>query len=84
MKGRKPLIQEGLTGEELDELTARISKELIGSGFVYIVTTVLRGMKTLRMCIINANTTEEDVVQTISLLDEIDVKETAKLLELRK
>lgn len=75
---------EGLTGEELDELTAMISKELIGSGFAYIVTTVLRGMKTLRMCIINANTTEEDVVQTISLLDEIDVKETAKLLEMRK
>ena len=74
---------EGLTNEELDELTARISKELIGSGFAYIVTTVLRGMKTLRMCIINANTTEEDVIQTIALLDEIAVKETASLLEQR-
>ena len=74
---------EGLTNEELDELTARISKELIGSGFAYIVTTTLRGMKTLRMCIINANTTEEDVIQTIALLDEIAVKETASLLEQR-
>ena len=74
---------EGLTNEELDLLTARISEELISSGFAYIVTTVLKGKKTLRMCIINANTTEEDVIQTIALLDEIAVKETEKLLAQR-
>lgn len=74
---------DGLTNEELDELTGRISKEIINSGFAFIVTTVLRGKKTLRMCIINANTTEEDVIRTISLLDEIAVKETANLLEQR-
>ena len=74
---------DGLTAEELDTLTGMISKEIINSGFAFIVTTVLKGKRTLRMCIINANTTEEDVIKTISLLNEIAVKETARLSEKR-
>ncbi len=62
---------EGLSDEELDELTGRISKEIISRGFAFIVTTTLQGKRTLRMCTINANTTEDDILQTISLLDEI-------------
>ena len=75
---------EGLTGEELDMLTGKISEEIINSGFAFIVTTVLKGKRTLRMCIINANTTEEDIIKTISLLNEIAVKEAASLFEQRK
>jgi glutamate/tyrosine decarboxylase-like PLP-dependent enzyme len=74
---------EGLTAEELDILTATISRKLIESGFAYIVTTTLKGVKTLRMCIINANTTEDDVIRTIALLDAIAVKETANMLKQR-
>ena len=60
-------------------MTARISKKIIGSGFAFIVTTTLMGKKTLRMCMINANTTEGDILQTIAMLDEIAAAETAQL-----
>ena len=70
---------EGLSDEQLNALTDSISKEIIKSGFAYIVTTTLRGMKTLRMCIINANTTEDDIRRTVALLNDIAVQETAKL-----
>ncbi len=65
---------EGLSDEEIDILTDRISKEIINSGFAYIVTTTLRGRKTLRMCIINANTTEDDIRKTVALLNTIAIK----------
>ena len=70
---------EDLSDELLNTLTDNISKEIIRSGFAYIVTTTLRGKKTLRMCIINANTTEDDIRKTVALLNEIAVKETEKL-----
>lgn len=69
----------GLSDEALDELTVRISKEIINRGFAFIVTTTLKGKRTLRMCTINANTTEKDILQTISQLDEIAKYETANL-----
>lgn len=65
----------GLTGEQLDCLNEKISKAIIKSGFALIVTTTLKGKKTLRMCTINANTTETDIKQTIALLNEIAIKE---------
>ncbi len=71
---------EGLSPEKIDKLTDNISKKLIESGFAYIVTTVLKGRKTLRMCIINANTTEDDILKTTALLDEIAIKEAEKML----
>ena len=70
---------EGLSDEQLNTLTDCISKEIIGSGFAYIVTTTLRGQKTLRMCIINANTTEDDIKKTVALLNEIALRETERL-----
>lgn len=70
---------EGFSDEQINTLTDRISKEIIESGFAYIVTTTLRGKKTLRMCIINANTTEDDLHKTIALLNEIAVRETEKM-----
>ena len=70
---------EGLSEEELNTLTLNISKEIIDSGFAYIVTTILRNKKTLRMCMTNANTTMDDIEQTINLLDKIAKEETEKL-----
>ena len=71
---------EGLSDDRLNDLTDRISKEIIKSGFAYIVTTTLRGKKTLRMCIINANTTEEDIRRTVAFLNEIAVREAALMI----
>lgn len=70
---------EGLSDEETDLLTSRISNEIIDSGFAFIVTTTLLGKKTLRMCTVNANTTEDDIKQTIAYLDEIAEREVKKI-----
>lgn len=68
-----------MTDEEIDALTSRISNEIINSGFAFIVTTTLLGKKTLRMCTVNANTTEDDIRKTIELLDEIAEREVEKI-----
>lgn len=61
----------GYSSEELDRLNSAISKAIIDSGYAYIVTTVLKGKKVLRICAINANTTAEDVRSTIIKLNDI-------------
>jgi len=74
-------VVPGLSAETLDELTSTISKEIIKSGFAYIVTTTLVGKKTLRLCCINANTTEDDIIGTVAKLNEIAVREAQKIKE---
>ena len=64
-------VEKGLTPVELNELNLDISKEINNSGYAYIITTTLKGMKTIRMCMINANSTPEDILTTIDLLDQI-------------
>ena len=54
-----------LTEAELDETNQEISVEMTGSGFAQVFTTELRGKKVMRMCIVNPETTEEDVRWTI-------------------
>ena len=63
-----------LTKEELNELNLNITKEINSSGYAYIVTTTLKDMKTIRMCMINANSTDEDILNTIDMLDSIATK----------
>lgn len=70
---------EGLSAQELDDLNLRITQEIISSGYAYIVTTTLKDMKTIRMCMINANSTEEDILNTIERLDEIAKKLFAQI-----
>lgn len=53
---------------ELDGLNQEISKEITASGYAQIFTTELRGKKVLRMCSINPQTTEEDILGTIQRL----------------
>lgn len=68
---------EGYDAQSLDKLTADISREITGSGFAYLVTTTIAGVKSLRMCMINANSTEADIIATIDRLDQI-AKELTK------
>ena len=68
---------EGLSEEQLNKLNLDITKEINDSGYAYIVTTTLKNMKTIRMCMINANSTDEDILNTIEMLDKI-AKELAK------
>ena len=62
---------KGYSEEELNELNLEITKKINDSGRAYIVTTTLNGKKTIRMCLINANTTAEDIMDTVESLDKI-------------
>ena len=62
---------EGMSLQELNELNLAITKEITDSGYAYIVTTTLKEKKTIRMCLINADCTEDDILSTIDRLDEI-------------
>lgn len=59
---------------QLAILNQEIAKTLTDSGFAQIYTTELKGKKVLRMCTINPETTEKDILDTIERLEEI--KET--------
>ena len=58
------------TEQELDLLNLQIAKEINDTGYAQILTTELNGKRVLRMCILNPQTTEEDIVRTISLLNQ--------------
>lgn len=62
---------KGLSDKELDDLNGAISKKIIDDNYAYIVTTTIKGMRVLRMNMINCNTTVEDVVSTVNQLDRI-------------
>ena len=70
---------KGLSLEETNKLNLDITKELNDGGYAYIVTTTLHGMKTIRMCMINANSTVEDIMSTIDRLDQIAKKLTKEI-----
>ncbi len=61
----------GYSPAELDELSAAISRRVIEEDCAYIVTSVIKGRRVLRLCLINGNTTSEDVTETIDRLDAI-------------
>lgn len=64
-------VREGCTEQQLDALTSAISKQINDDGFAYIVTSTIKGKRVLRLCLINGNTTTEDVVSSIDRLDRI-------------
>ena len=70
---------KGLTLEQINELNLNITKELNEGGYAYIVTTTLKGMKTIRMCMINANSTDVDIMNTIDMLEKIAIKLASQL-----
>ena len=62
---------EGYSEAQLDEINSMISKKIIEDGYAFIVTTVLKGKRVLRLCLINGNTTTDDVIGTIDYLKKI-------------
>jgi len=61
----------GYPADRLNELNMQISKKMLEDGYVHIVTTELRGKKVLRLCLINCNTTTDDVKNTIEYVNRI-------------
>jgi len=54
-----------------DELTHKVSEKINDSGYANILTTVLKGKVCCRVCIINGNTTAEDIINVVEVLDKI-------------
>ncbi len=72
--------ESNLSGEEVDALNEHLSKEIVASGHAMLVTTVLKGMVVLRMCLINPRIEfDRDVRSTILALEEIAAEYGATL-----
>ena len=62
--------------EQLNHLNQVLADGLAESNQAFVATTILKGVKTLRMCPINPRTTREDIDMTLAVLDELARKYT--------
>ncbi len=65
------LAPKGIDESEYDELTNMLSKRINDAGYAYILTTTLKGKKCCRVCLINGNTTSEDIINTVEHINGI-------------
>lgn len=54
-----------VSGDRLDDLNREIQDRIVRSGFAMIASTRLRGRFALRLCVLNALTTEDDVMRVL-------------------
>ena len=52
------------------DMTKKISRDLLESGYAVVTSTALRGQSVLRLCTINPRTTDDDVLNTIERMAE--------------
>ena len=57
-----------------DEMTHKLSELINDEGYAYILTTTLRGNTCCRVCLINGNTTTEDILNTVEHLNKFAKK----------
>ena len=62
---------DGMDAHIADELNRRIALALTENGYAAIVTTRLAGRVVIRMCTLNPRTTDDDIRETVSRLDEL-------------
>ena len=60
----------GYSEEQNDRLNAEISARMLQDGYAGTFTTELRGRKVLRLCIINPQTTREELMNTLILMEK--------------
>lgn len=63
-------VPDGYTPEQIDELNGKICEKVNETGYAFIVTSVIKNKRVIRLCLINGNTTTEDVLSTIELIDK--------------
>ena len=71
---------EGLTPEQTDQLNERVAARMTESGFAAVFTTILKGKTVLRFCAIHPETTKQDVLTTLALLEKYAVEIWGELL----
>lgn len=62
-------IRPGLSDIKLNRLNHALAAESLKDGFVFVTSTMLRGLTALRFCTINPRTTFDDIQQTIARLE---------------
>ncbi len=63
--------EPAVSGERLDELNRQIQDRIVQSGFAMIASTRLGDRFSLRFCVLNTRTTEDDVMQVLDRVLEI-------------
>lgn len=56
-----------------NELNHEITEKLLNDGYAYVITTVLKGKRVIRFCLINGSTETEDVLNVIEKMNEIAI-----------
>lgn len=69
-----------LTEEQKDAINEKISARLNESGYAAVFTTILNGKTVLRLCAIHPETTREDILTTLRLLDKYALEAHAEML----
>ncbi len=62
---------ENLSEQQLDALNQSVAQGICESGYAQVFTTELCGKKVLRMCILNPETSREDIFGTIARLNQL-------------
>jgi len=73
-------VPKGFTTQQYDELNAKISHKMIEDGFACVLTTNLKRQTVLRICSIHPETTENDMHNTVNLLDRYAHEAKAELV----
>lgn len=73
------LSPAGLSAAATNELNQAIADQLSEGGVAFIGTTVLKGVKALRMCPINPRTAKDDLDRTIAALADIGTRLSSDL-----
>lgn len=61
---------DGFEQDQVDLLNAQISKQVFEQGLAAVFTTRLHDQTNLRICTTNPNTTEQDILETIKILND--------------
>ncbi|MGD2044674.1 MAG: aminotransferase class V-fold PLP-dependent enzyme [Gemmatimonadota bacterium] len=64
-----------LPEEELERINERVQERVISSGTAFISSTRLRGLYSLRLCILNHNTAWTDVLETLEAIERFGREE---------
>ena len=64
-------VPKSVPAERYNDLNAAISEAVLKDGYAYIVTTVLKGKRVLRLCFINGNTETSDVLNTVERMGHL-------------
>lgn len=62
---------KGVDENLYNNLTKRIAETISEEGSAYIVTTILRGKRVLRVSLVNGNTSVEDVIEVVDALNNV-------------